>query len=211
MCEYRMLRILLVPILAILLMGLFPACNDTLRSGDLVFVCADTSGMDAAISASTADKLATDYSHVGIIEATCDSGAFVIDASPKYGVSRHSLRFFMAQNEICHFYRVKGYHQGNEWVENAKRFIGAPYDLYFLPDNGRFYCSEFVADVCVNKDGTPVFTAQPMNFRASDGTIPDYWVQLFDSLGVEVPQGIPGTNPNDIAKSGKLQRLDLKR
>ena len=201
-------RTLLSLVVALALTILFAACGERLRTGDLVFVCADTTGMDAAISAATTDKSTCDYSHVGIIEA-CDSGTFVIDATPQYGVSRHSLREFGAENGELHYYRVKGYDNGNEWVGNAKRYVGRPYDFYFLPDNDKFYCSELVEKCCVAPDGTPIFEPKPMNFLSADGTMPDYWVNLFDSLGVAVPQGAMGTNPNDFVKSGKLQRIDF--
>ena len=204
----RTIRNLLFLFVAMVLTALFAACGDGLRSGDLVFVCADTAGMDAAISAATSDDNTMNYSHVGIIECTRDSGAFVIDATPKYGVSRRMLREFRAENGELHFYRVKGYKNGNEWVENAKRYIGYSYDFYFRPDNGQFYCSELVEKCCVAPDGTPIFNPQPMNFRSPDGTISEYWVNLFDSLGVEVPQGVPGTNPNDLVKSGMLERQE---
>lgn len=204
-CTFRTLLSIFV---AMALTALFAACGDGLRSGDLVFVCADTAGMDAAILAATADDNTMNYSHVGIIECTRDSGAFVIDATPKYGVSRHSLRQFGAENGELHYYRVKGYDNGNEWVGNAKRYVGRPYDFYFLPDNDKFYCSELVEKCCVAPDGTPIFEPKPMNFQSPDGTIPEYWVSLFDSLGVEVPQGVPGTNPNDLVRSGKVKRLD---
>lgn len=203
----RTFRILLSLFVAMVLTTLFTACGDGLRNGDLVFVCADTTGMDAAISEATADDNAVNYSHVGIIECTKE-GAFVIDATPKYGVSRHSLREFGAENGELHYYRVKGYNNGNEWVVNAKRYMGRPYDFYFLPDNDKFYCSELVEKCYVASDGTPIFNPQPMNFQSPDGTIPEYWVNLFDSLGVEVPQGVPGTNPNDLAKTAGVERLD---
>lgn len=208
MKKSRAFRTLLSLCVGMALTALFVACGDGLRNGDLVFVCADTAGMDAAISEATSEDNIVNYSHVGIVECTKDSGAFVIDATPKYGVSRHSLWEFRAENGELHYYRVKGYRNGNEWVGNAKRYIGHPYDFYFRPDNGQFYCSELVEKCCVASDGTPIFEVQPMNFRSSDGTIPDYWVNLFDSLGVEVPQGVPGTNPNDLVKSGRVERLD---
>lgn len=203
----RTFRTLLSFFVAVALTSLFAACGNTLRSGDLVFVCADTTGMDAAISDATVDDNTVNYSHVGIIEES-DGLLYVIDASPKYGVSRWMLRQFCFENGTCHFYRLKGYDNGNEWVAKAKSCIGLPYDFYFLPDNGKYYCSELVEKCCVASDGTPIFKTQPMNFQSPDGTIPEYWVNWFDSLGVEVPQGVPGTNPNDLVKSGMLERVE---
>ena len=203
----RTFRILLSLFVAMLLTALLSACGGGLRNGDLVFVCADTTGMDVAISDATAADNTVNYSHVGIIEES-DGLLYVIDASPKYGVSRWMLRQFCFENGTCHFYRLKGYNNGNEWVAKAKSCIGLPYDFYFLPDNGKYYCSELVEKCCVASDGTPIFKTQPMNFQSPDGTIPEYWVNLFDSLGVEVPQGVPGTNPNDLVKSGMLERVE---
>ena len=196
--------------MAMALTAMFTACGEKLRDGDLVFVCADTTGMDAAISDATADDNTVNYSHVGIIGES-KKGFFVIDASPKYGVHCRPLTQFLEENGTCHYYRYKGKYDGREWVYDAFRLCGTPYDFYFMPGTKNLYCSELVSLVCVDADGKHIFKAQPMNFRAADGTIPDYWVNLFDSLGVEVPQGVMGTNPNDLVRSRKLQRIELKR
>ena len=46
-----------------------------------------------------------------------------------------------------------------------------------------------------------------MNFRAADGHMPAFWTELFDRLGEPIPEGIPGTNPNDLAKEPVLQEV----
>ena len=43
-----------------------------------------------------------------------------------------------------------------------------------------------------------------MSFRDSKGELPLYWEQLFASLGVPVPEGLPGTNPQDMLGCGKF-------
>ena len=206
MKKNRTFRALLFFVVAMALTTLFAACGERLRTGDLVFVCADTTGMDVAISEATSDDNTVNYSHVGIIEKS-GKDFFVIDATPRYGVSRRPLQQFVEENGTCHYYRMKGYNNEDEWLDKAKSYIGLPYDFFFLPNNGRFYCSELVSEVCTDADGNPIFDAQPMNFLSADGTMPDYWVNLFDSLGVEVPQGVPGTNPNDLVRSGRVERL----
>lgn len=57
------------------------------------------------------------------------------------------------------------------------------------------------------ENGTPLFTARPMNFRAADGTLPQFWADLFDQLGEQVPEGLPGTNPNDMAREELLEEV----
>ena len=49
-----------------------------------------------------------------------------------------------------------------------------------------------------------------MNFYASDGSLPAYWRHHFDSLGVAVPQDMPGTNPNDMSRSPILHRFRIQ-
>lgn len=39
-----------------------------------------------------------------------------------------------------------------------------------------------------------------MNFLDENGVMPEFWTRLFEKLGVAVPQGVPGTNPNDMAR-----------
>ena len=49
-----------------------------------------------------------------------------------------------------------------------------------------------------------------MNFFASDGSLPAYWQHHFDSLGITVPQDMPGTNPNDMSHSPILHRFKIE-
>ena len=46
-----------------------------------------------------------------------------------------------------------------------------------------------------------------MNFRAADGTLLQFWADLFDRLGEPVPEGLPGTNPNDMAQEELLEEV----
>ena len=92
-------------------------------------------------------------------------------------------------------------------MENAKQFIGEPYDVAFLPDNGAKYCSELVRDSYLCKDGTHIFGESPMNFLDSDGQMPAYWTKLFGSLGMPVPQGVRGTNPQAMSKEDVLETV----
>lgn len=61
------------------------------------------------------------------------------------------------------------------------------------------YCSELVYESFLTDDYRHIFTANPMSFRDKDGQIPEFWGRLFSELGEPVPEGVPGTNPNDMA------------
>jgi len=90
-------------------------------------------------------------------------------------------------------------------VRRARSFLGVPYDYSYRPGREKLYCSELVWESYRAEDGTPLFTARPMNFRAADGTMPQFWTELFAKAGEEIPEGVPGTNPNDMARESILE------
>ena len=92
-------------------------------------------------------------------------------------------------------------------VKRARGYIGQPYDYSFRPDNGRMYCSELIWESYRDAAGERIFEARPMNFRAADGSMPVFWIQLFERLGEPIPEGVPGTNPNDMAREAVLEEV----
>ena len=189
---------------------------DTLRNGDLVFVGlpldydAEGGSMDAAISAATGQEGALNLIHVAIAEVQADS-VWIIDATIAHGVDRHPLEVFLKDFTLKDgsypefiIKRVKGV-DADVAVERAKTYCGRAYDVRFLPDNEDLYCSELVQLSYLDRAGNQVFDSEPMNFCAPDGTMPPYWEWLFGKLGMEVPQGLPGTNPQKMAESSRLQ------
>ncbi|MCQ2115777.1 MAG: hypothetical protein MJZ07_06200 [Bacteroidales bacterium] len=201
---------------------------DVLQDADLVFVrCAD-SDMDSAICESTA-KTENAFTHVGIVEIEpVSKDVYVIEAAPAMGVVRRSLGEFILDNgkENLVFKRLRSeviadlaaaYDESAEFVLfdfilNAKRHLGQPYDFSYLPDNGACYCSELVWESFVNEMPSPsdphLFQARPMNFLASDGSMPEFWSDLFQKQGMEVPQGVIGTNPEDLARESILETIN---
>lgn len=204
----------------ILLLVAVLSCREpsaSLRNGDLVFVglpmdySLEADSMDAAISASTGiDSL--NIIHVAIAEVRGDS-TWIIDATIKRGVDRHPLDTFLTDftlrdgslPEII-IGRVQGI-DADAAVERAKTYCGRGYDSRFLPDNEELYCSELVQLSYLSASGEQVFDSEPMNFLAPDGTMPVYWEQLFSILGMDVPQGVPGTNPQRMFSSEKVKKV----
>lgn len=194
--------------------------KDCLRTGDLVFVglpldySLDSTSMDAAIATATgADGL--NLIHVAIAEVQGDS-TWIIDATIAHGVDRHPLDTFfkdftLKDGTLPEFIvkRVSGV-DASAAVERAKSFCGQPYDVYFLADNGSMYCSELVQNSYLDASGKPVFDSVPMNWAAPDGTIPIYWEQLFGLLGMEVPQGAPGTNPQEMFETDLFENVQVQ-
>lgn len=195
--------------------------QDRLRTGDLIFVgvpldySVTDSTMDSAIASATAvDDTSTTLIHVAIAEVTKDS-VWVIDATIKHGVDRHPLDTFLKDFTLkdgtypeFKVMRLKGI-DGKVAVERAKTYCGRQYDVRYLPDNEDLYCSELVQYCFLDKEGDRILNSAPMNFLAPDGTMPPYWTWLFGELGMEVPQAVLGTNPENMSKSDMLEEVHV--
>lgn len=175
-----------------------------LETGDLIFV-SDTSGMGSAVMAATGR-----FSHVAIVEHT-DSGLYVWEAVPGKGVICSRLADFLAdqgcdsatlmspsEEGLLRLMRPAAEYDTARLRALLHEHLGQPYDDYFMPDNGRTYCSELAEECFCNSDGGRIFATEPMNFRDAEGRMPEYWTRWFDSLGTAIPEGTPGTNPNSI-------------
>ena len=189
------------------------------HTGDLIFVC-DTAGMGSAIQSSTGGKKDQHvFTHVTITECT-DSGIYVIDATPRLGVSRRTLGEFILSvtggdpdrpfTQYAYYYQVDVPFDTLQLEKRLHAFVGLPYDPYFMPDNGRMYCSELVYECFFDCNGHHLFPVKPMNFKAADGSMPLYWQEHFGQLGTAIPQDMPGTNPNDMSKSPILRPFKLE-
>ena len=187
---------------------LFSSCRVMLRNGDLVFFQPAGSDLEKAISLSTRTDTTLNFCHVGIVEIL-DGFPYVIEAVPEGGVERTLMGSH--SHETYFIYRVRHRYAARNAVVLAWEHLGEPYDFYFQHDNGRMYCSELVWECCRKRDGSHLFSAQPMNFKSPDGTMPAYWVEWFTPLGVPIPQGEPGTNPNGLAQSKHLRFLGTRR
>ena len=188
---------------------------DTIRTGDLVFVgipqdySLDPDSMSSAISDATGSG-SINLIHVAILEVGKDT-TWIIDATIKHGVDRHPLDTFLkdftlkdGSMPVFIVKRLKDSRMAEQFVENAKKFLGRPYDVWFSPDNEAMYCSELVRDSYRTPDGGYLFDAKPMNFKNAEGEFPLYWQQLFALIGQSIPQDEPGTNPQDMSQASVL-------
>jgi len=171
--------------------------------------------MGEAIAASTGA-----YTHVGV--AVCsDSGVYLYEALPRVGVVSHPLEEALAQwyqsldttlplLEYVSICQLSVPFDTLRLIHFLQEFLGQPYDDAFLPDNGRLYCSELIYESFFDLQGNRLFTAAPMNFRVPDGSVPSYWIHHFDSLGIAIPEGVPGTNPTDLFSSPHLIKCKIE-
>lgn len=200
-------------------------CKEGIRNGDLLFVGLEpgyrTGSMSDGIGAATGTDSTVNWIHTAILEVEKDS-VWIIDATIKRGVARYPLDTFLCDFTLSSgslpILEVKRITDGRskplparrmrDFIAKAKTFVGEGYDVNFLPDNGKSYCTELVYNSCLDASGRPVFHSAPMNFLAPDGTMPAYWEKLFASIGATVPQGIDGTNPRAMREEACL--VDVK-
>lgn len=208
---------------AILLLAACTPKPERLRTGDLIFVCLpadyslDSTSMDSAITEATGGQTGLNRIHTAIVEMDAKGRAWIIDATIKHGVDRHPLDTFLhdftlkdGSLPVFEVMRLKDDRRAAAFVEHAKQYLGLPYDVHFLPDNGALYCTELVYDSYLDADGNPIFHAAPMNFRDDQGEFPVYWQQLFDRLGEPIPQDVPGTNPQAMSQESALRRVAVE-
>ncbi|WP_253952417.1 YiiX/YebB-like N1pC/P60 family cysteine hydrolase [Xylanibacter muris] len=179
------------------------------REGDLLFQVAGDTEFSDAIANATAVSDSVKFVHVAMV--VLDSEVpHVIEAVDGKGVISTPLEDFLSSSHKMNgkpgvvAMRVNMDFPVSDAVSRAKSHLGEDYDWSFMPDNGKMYCSELIYESYRNADGTPIFTARPMNFRDSSGNIPDFWVNLFNKMNQPVPEGVLGTNPHDMSKDPVL-------
>lgn len=186
-------------------------CQQThpaLHTGDLLFQVGKNSQMAQAITASTGNSATFDYTHVGIVIAA--EGADSVLEATNGGVKMTALKDFLDRSAYFEGYpavvamRLRDTTGTTAAVARARKLLGTPYDYTFRPANDKYYCSELVWECFRTTDGSHLFQTQPMRFRAEDGSMPQYWIDLFEELGEPIPEGALGTNPNDMARDPQL-------
>lgn len=190
--------------------------NDSpaLQRGDIVFqVCLPSEFVNAINEAACASKGELVYAHVGIIDIDSIGNITVIEAEPKNGVTITPWEQFLTDCDTLNgqplavVKRITEPFDTLAVINRAKSFLGQEYDHAFIHDNGKMYCSELIYCSYLRGDSTHIFEATPMNFRNSSGEMPEYWIEKYSRLGIPIPEGEPGTHPNDIAKSPLLTEV----
>ena len=195
------------------LAGLFactqPSPQIKLQSGDLLFREKSSENISEAIDQVTQTSAATHFSHVGLVEVS-DTGVVVLHASPEGGTCIVSLNEFLhpkGDSVTVIAYRLKEERQKTipATIQKAHSMLGKPYNFSYVMSDTTHYCSEFIYLAFV---ADSVFELEPMTFKdPKTGTFPIAWVEYYQKMGIEIPEGKPGCNPNGLAASEKLERL----
>jgi len=207
--DYKLKLIFLLLLLTVFFACTKPSPKLKLQTGDILFREKSSENISEAIDQVTQTSGATHFSHVGMVEVS-DTGVVVLHAFPEGGTCLVSLNEFLhpkGDSVTVIAYRLK-----DEWqkaipeaIQKAHSMLGKPYNFSYVMSDTTYYCSEFVYLAFASDS---VFTLEPMTFKdPATGSFPQTWIEYYQKMGIEIPEGKPGCNPNGLAASGKLEKL----
>ncbi|MEH7887737.1 YiiX/YebB-like N1pC/P60 family cysteine hydrolase [Elizabethkingia meningoseptica] len=181
-----------------------------LKNGDLLLVSANDSQLSGAIDRVTQTTKSTHYSHIGMLEKE-GTDYWVLHAGTRNGSERvpldHFLRDEQHDNNHVDVYRLKPQYQKSipSAIVVAKRWLGKPYNYSYILSDDKLYCSDFVQRSFARDS---IFQLDPMTFvNPKTGKTDAAWEVFYQKQSLEVPEGLPGCNPNGMAASPKINFL----
>ncbi len=189
-----------------------------LKEGDLLFQDLNCGELCDAIEAVTEGVNGKDFSHCAMVVKINDSLQVVEAIGDKVQVT--SLHKFFARSgdtttiQNITIGRVLKKYQPliAKAAMNAKAHIGEPYDDVFLMNNNSWYCSELLYEVFkAANDSKDFFALNPMTFKdPKTNTFFPAWVDYYEQLNQEIPEGKPGINPGLISRSNKIEIVTVQ-
>lgn len=195
-------------------MATIPTAMQHIETGDLLFVGIPMNYHSGDDAPSVCDG-DTNFIHTAILDVDSRGKIWIIDATFKRGVARYPLDTFLVDFTLSgggypffEVMRLRDNGHAAQYVANAMRYVGEEYDVSFLPDNGRHYCTELIYDAYID-DTVHRFVMGPMDFKNRAGVFPAYWVKRFGYTHTPIPQGLPGTTPQEMRKDSNLERVEV--
>ncbi|MFK0571394.1 YiiX/YebB-like N1pC/P60 family cysteine hydrolase [Endozoicomonas sp.] len=98
-----------------------------------------------------------------------------------------------------------------EALEFAEQQVAIPYDPHYTESKKSWYCSELIIDAFRSANqGVFLFEQTPMSFRDMEtGELMPFWVEHYQSIGQEIPEGLPGSHPALLSRSDKLKLVNV--
>lgn len=185
--------------------------DSLLQSGDILFRAPGNSALSGAIDAVTHQGDTLHYTHMGIVYRNKQDQIMVYHATPFKGVCSEPLQNFLLADDSTRStvvqYRLKSpYRQAiPDALQKVSQLIGQPYNETYIIEDSGYYCSELIYEIFLDDS---LFRLNPMTFKdGKTGAYHKVWVDYYQSLGIPVPEGLPGCNPNQMARSDKLIQL----
>ncbi len=181
-----------------------------LQSGDILFRENTSSALSEAINRVTQIDTHRHYSHMGLV--TVENGRIlVIHSEPESGVVKEELSDFFEVKEgqvaRVYAYRLMDEYQNSiqSAIELADTYLGQPYNFTYIIEDEGIYCSELIYLLF---ESAEIFDLEPMTFKdPASGNFPKAWIEHYRKLKIDIPEGLPGCNPNGMASSTKLIEL----
>ena len=175
--------------------------RDRLHTGDLLFQAGKNTEMTGAITAATAAEFLPrgDRRH----RQRGGFGARSHDrrrrpAHAIGGISRTLRKNRRPAGSSCHAVEGHGRHRGCR--PPCAQLPRSPLRLFVPARKGETLLQRTGVGKLPRRKRHPAF-------HGADGTLPQFWADLFDQLGEQVPEGLPGTNPNDMAREELLEEV----
>ncbi len=201
----------------------FSACHNlqkksrfALEKGDLLFQDLDADSISDAIETVTGGEGKISFSHVGIVDIKENGDTLVLEAISK-GVCYTKLDSFLSRSvnrngkPKVEVGRLKLEFKAliDSALLESKELIGKAYDEVYIIGDSNYYCSELIYEMFAsNKDSIEVFKLNPMTFKdAQTGEYMPFWLAYYKKLGVEIPEGKPGLNPNGMSQSPNIKMV----
>ena len=197
-------------LLLLISFSVFAQNKAKLKEGDIIFQSMNCD-LCKAINAVTEGFDGHDFSHLGMIHIQNDS-IYVIEAAGK-NVKLTALDIFKTYtSETMYVGRLKRKYR--KYIPKAIEFslsqMGVPYDEAYLYDNGSYYCSELIYDAFLSAYEKPFFELTPMTFKEPNSNhYFQVWIDYYENLKIEIPEGELGCNPGGISTSNKLKIIGV--
>ncbi|NRD19941.1 hypothetical protein HNV08_07770 [Winogradskyella eckloniae] len=197
----------IIPILICLISLSCSKTTDQIQTGDIIFRGKLNSQLSAAINDVTQTNKSTNYTHMGICEVHKDS-VIVYHSDLGKGVVAETLETFLTSSDTSNYsadvYRIKN--REAKRIENAivkaKSLIGNTYNTSYILEDEGYYCSEYIYELFKSDS---IFDLEPMTFKDSKtNEFHNGWIEHYKTLGIEIPEGQLGCNPNGMANSNAI-------
>ena len=182
----------------------------TIRTGDLLFIGAQSENLSGAINRVTQRRDDISFDHVGIIELS-NGKPYLIHASSKKGSVREPLDSIVTEKseyrQLFTIYRPDALYQDSipKAIQKAHALLGKPYNWSYKLNDNSYYCSDFVERAFRHMG---FFTLEPMTFKnPKTGEFDPFWEAFYADLGMQIPEGELGCNPNGMASNSAIHRI----
>ncbi len=171
----------------------------TFQEGDIFFQDLDCGPPCDAIEAVTQGYMGSNLSHCAIItEVGPNLKTTKLAEAIGETVTETTLEEFLSRSNKVLVGRLKKEHE---------ELIPIPYDFIFDITDDTYYCSEIIYEgLQVADNNQKIMQLNPMTFNEPGTNSPFvHWVEYYEELNHEIPEGELGLNPGGMSRSEGLE------